>query len=178
MESPDVADVVAAAAGDVSAFERLVHATEGQLWRYLVHLLGDGALAEDVRQEIYIRVHYRLPSLRDPSRFVPWVFAMARNAAYDASRSRKRRHARWQLAANEARQETSSDPHLEVEVADALARLEPELREPLVLVAIMGLSYAEVAETMGLPEGTVKSRVFRARRHLVSTLEIEAPDAS
>lgn len=177
MESPDVADVVAAAAGDVSAFERLVHATEGHLWRYLVHLLGDGALAEDVRQEIYIRVHSKLTSLRDPSRFVPWVFAMARNAAYDASRSRRRRYARWQLAVDEARYETGPDPHLEVEVADALARLEPELREPLVLVAVVGFSYAEVAETMGLPEGTVKSRVFRARRQLLSILEIEAPDA-
>ncbi|MGH8925435.1 MAG: RNA polymerase sigma factor [Acidimicrobiia bacterium] len=177
MESPDVADVVAAAAGDVSAFERLVHATEGHLWRYLVHILGDRALAEDVRQEIFMRVLHKLPSLRDPDRFVPWLFAMARNAAYDASRARRRRHARLQQAVDEAYQATSPDPHLELEVADALARLEPELRETLVLVGVMGLSYAEVAATMGVPEGTVKSRVFRARRQLVSSLEMETPDA-
>ncbi|MGH8959015.1 MAG: RNA polymerase sigma factor [Acidimicrobiia bacterium] len=176
MESPDVADVVAAAAGDIPAFERLVHATEGHLWRYLVHLLDDGALADDVRQEVFIRVHQKLPSLRDPSRFVPWVVAMARNAAYDASRSRRRRNARLQLVIEETRQVASPDPHLEFEVADALARLNPELREALVLVGVVGMSYTEVAETLGIAEGTVKSRVFRARRQLVSSLEMEAPD--
>ena len=177
MESPDVADVVAAAAGDTPAFERLVRATEGHLWRYLVHLLDDGALAEDVRQEVLIRVHQKLPSLRDPSRFVPWIFAMARNAAFDASRSRRRRNARLQLVVDETRYSASPDPHLEVEVADALMQLDPDLRETLVLVGIMGLSYAEVAATLSIPEGTVKSRVFRARRQLVSSLEMEAPDA-
>lgn len=177
MESPDVADVVAAATGDIAAFERLVHATEGHLWRFLVHLLDDGALAEDVRQEVFIRVHRKLPTLRDPNRFVPWLFAMARNAAYDASRSRRRRKDRVQLVVDEARHSASTDPHLEVEVADALMRLDRELREALVLTGMMGLSYAEVAETLRIPEGTVKSRVFRARRQLVSSLEMEAPDA-
>jgi RNA polymerase sigma-70 factor (ECF subfamily) len=64
-----------------------------------------------------------------------------------------------------------------VEVADALMRLDQELREALVLIGMMGLSYAEAAATLGVPEGTVKSRVFRARRQLVSSLEMEAPDA-
>jgi RNA polymerase sigma-70 factor (ECF subfamily) len=177
MECPDVADVRAAAAGDVLAFERLVRATEGHLWRYLVHILGDRTLAEDVRQEVFIRVHRKLAGLKDPERFLPWLFTMARNAAYDASRARRRRRARWAQKADEARLEPGADPHLELEVSDALARLEPELREALVLVAVMGLTYSEVAAAMGIPEGTVKSRVFRARRQLVSNLEMETPDA-
>ena len=102
---------------------------------------------------------------------------MARNAAYDASRSRRRRKDRLQLVVEEARHSPSSDPHLEMEVNDALMRLDEDLREALVLIGMMGLSYGEVAETLGIPEGTVKSRVFRARRQLVSSLEMEAPDA-
>ena len=176
MESPDVADVVAAAAGDIGAFERLVRATQGYLWRYLVHLLDDAALAEDVRQEVFMRVLKKLPSLRDPDRFVPWLMAMARNAAFDASRARRRRTVRWQKAAEGIGRESSHDPHLEVEIADALSRLEPDLRESLVLVGMVGLSYAEVGETMGVPEGTVKSRVFRARKQLISSLEMDAHD--
>lgn len=171
MVRPDDADVVAAGTGDIGAFERLVTATQGQLWRYLVHLLGDAALAEDVRQEVYIRVYSKVSSLRDPERFLPWLMAMAQNAAYDAIRARRRRQMKWLQVADTIPMTTSPDPHIEFEVADALSHLEPELREALVMVTIVGMSYAEVAVAVGVPEGTVKSRVFRARQQMVLLLK-------
>ncbi len=53
----------------------------GHVWRYVVHLLGDPVLAQDVSQEVFIRVHRKLGTLRDPDRFVPWLMTIARNAA-------------------------------------------------------------------------------------------------
>lgn len=169
MESPDVAEVRAAASGDLGAYDRLVRHSQGHLWRYLVHLTGDAAIAEDLRQEVFLKMYKKLPTLRDPERFVPWLLAMARNAAFDSNRSRKRRRALW-FQTVESTPEVGVDPHVAVDVADALAHLDRDLREAIVLVGIVGLSYAEVAQTIGIPEGTVKSRVFRARQELSATL--------
>jgi RNA polymerase sigma-70 factor (ECF subfamily) len=69
------------------------------------------------------------------------------------------------------------DPHLGLEVRDALDRIDAPLREALVLVAVIGLTYQEAAEITGVPEGTVKSRVFRARQSLVEILQPGVGDA-
>lgn len=176
VDRPDVADVVAAAAGDVAAFERLVRAMEGRVWRYIVHLVSDPALAEDVAQEVFLRVHRKLRTLRDPERFVPWLLSMARNAAYDAGRSKRRRP--LQLVGDYELPDSrpSPDPHVGIEVYDALERLEFNLREAIVLVGMIGLTYDEAADAIGIPTGTVKSRVFRARKHLRVTLGRGADD--
>ncbi|MGH3650537.1 MAG: RNA polymerase sigma factor [Acidimicrobiia bacterium] len=170
MDGPDAADVVAAASGDVVAFERLVRAMQGPVWRYVVHLVGDRSLAEDVSQEVFLRAHRKLHTLNDPERFVPWLLATARNAAYDAARSRKRRP--LELVGNRDLPSSghSPDPHLTVEVHDALDRLDDALRESVVLVGMIGLTYQEAAEAIGVPEGTVKSRTFRARKLLMEML--------
>lgn len=169
MDGPDAADVVAAASGDTAAFERIVHSMQGPVWRYLVHLLSDRALAEDVSQEVFIRVYRKLGTLRDPDRFVPWLLALARNAAYDAGRSRKRRPVEL-VGDRELAPLEPEDPHLSIEVNDALDQLDPQMREAIVAVTILGLTYQEAAEVIGVPEGTVKSRTFRARRLLMEIL--------
>lgn len=166
MDRPDAADVVAAAAGDIAAFERLVIAIQGRVWRYLVHLVGDRGLAEDLAQEVLIRVHRKLDTLRDPEGFTSWVLVVARNAAYDAGRAKLRRPLTLVADPDADLSRTHGDPHLAVEVRDVLDRLDPDLREAVVLVGMIGLSYREAAETIGVPEGTVKSRVFRARQNL------------
>lgn len=171
-----VADVEAAAGGDVAAFERLVAAIQGRVWRYLVHLVGDSALAEDLAQEVFLRVYHRLHTLREPAKFVSWVLTVARNAAYDAGRSKKRRP--LELVGDRPLPESgqAQDPHLSLEIRDALAGLEEDMREAIVLVGMIGLTYREAAETIGVPEGTVKSRVFRARQFLLETLRPEVAD--
>ena len=169
MDAPDAADVSAAASGDVDAFARLVRATQGPVWRYLVHLVGDRSRAEDISQEVFLRAHRKLHTLKDPNRFLPWVMVTARNAAYDDARKRKRRP--LELVGDRDLTSTAShDPHLALEVHDALARLDETLRESVVLVGMIGLSYQEAAEAIGVPEGTVKSRAFRARKLLMEML--------
>lgn len=170
MDAPDAADVVAAASGDVAAFERVVRATQGPVWRYLVHLIGDRTRAEDISQEVFLRCHRKLQTLNDPARFVPWLLAIARNAAYDDARSRKRRPVELVGDRDLFSRHADHDPHLAVEVHDALARLDETLRESVVLVGMIGLTYHEAAEAIGVPEGTVKSRTFRARKLLFEML--------
>lgn len=176
MDGPDAADVVAAASGDTAAFERLVRQTQGPVWRYVVHLVGDPALAEDISQEVFIRTHRKLHTLHDPERFMAWLLATARNAAYDAGRYRKRRPVEL-VGDRELESTVEGDPHMGIEIRDALDRIDEGLREALVLVAVIGLTYVEAAEITGVPEGTVKSRVFRARRQLAGILEEGAGDA-
>ena len=178
MDGPDAADVVAAASGDVAAFERLVREMQGPVWRYVVHLVGDHSLAEDVSQEVFIRVHDKLHTLRDPERFVPWLLATARNAAFDAGRYRKRRPVELVGERDLWSSKDTEDPQISVEVWDALARLEDQLRESVVLVGMIGLTYQEAAEAIGVPEGTVKSRTFRARKQLLEMLGPGGDDAT
>ncbi|HEX6301782.1 MAG TPA: sigma-70 family RNA polymerase sigma factor [Acidimicrobiia bacterium] len=170
MDGPDAADVLAAASGDIAAFERLVREMQGPVWRYVVHLVGDHSLAEDVSQEVFLRAYRKLHTLRDPERFVPWLLATARNAAFDAGRHRKRRPVELVGGREVWSFQDSQDPHISLEVWDALARLDHQLRESVVLVGMIGLTYHEAADAIGVPEGTVKSRTFRARKLLVEML--------
>lgn len=176
MDAPDAADVLAAASGDVDAFARLVRATQGPVWRYLFHLVGDGARAEDIAQEAYLRAHRKLHTLQDPNRFLPWLMVIARNAAFDDARARKRRPLELVGDRDLTSSQAGHDPHLAFEVHDALARLDETLRESVVLVGMIGLTYQEAAEAIGVPEGTVKSRTFRARKLLMEMLGAEVED--
>lgn len=177
MDGPDAADVVAAASGDIAAFERLMRTMQGPVWRYVVHLVGDHALAEDISQEVFLRVHRKLHTLEDPERFVPWLLATARNAAFDAGRYRKRRPLELVGDRDVWPAEDVHDPHLSLEVRDALGQLDETLRESVVLVGMIGLTYQEAAEAIGVPEGTVKSRTFRARKLLMEMLRPGGDDA-
>lgn len=167
MQEPDPRVVRAAARGDAGAFETLVRGYQAPLWRFLCHLVGDPQLAEDLAQETFLRVHRRLRQFRFRSKFSTWVFAIARNAAIDALRSRQRR-----TRLLDALQPAGdvADPSTSVEVAAGVASLQPALREAFLLVEVVGLTYREAGETVGVPEGTVKSRVFRARSQLVAWL--------
>lgn len=169
MDHPDEADVIAAASGDIAAFERLVRNSQGAVWRYVAHIAGDHALAEDITQEVLVRMHKKLHTLREPTRFNAWLLTMARNAAYDAGR-RKRRRPLELVGDRELPADQVIDPHIDIEVNEALNSLEIELREALVLVGMIGLSYSEAGEALGIPEGTVKSRVFRARKAMLNEL--------
>lgn len=177
MDQPDAADVEAAAGGDDAAFERIVRAMQGHVWRYVVHLLGDAGLAEDVTQDVFLRAHRRLGTLRDPQRFVPWLLTIARNASYDAGRARRRRPVQLVGDRDLSTPADSPDPHLAFEVHDAVSRLDPDLQEAIILVCLAGFSYDEAGEVIGTPAGTIKSRVFRARKQLMVLLEMGADHA-
>ena len=157
--------VRAAMDGDLAAFERLVRCYQAHVWRFLRHLLGDAALAEDVTQETFLRLYQRLPTFAGRSRFSTWVFRVARNAGVDALRA-ARRHDR--LLAALPPPPPGPPPEARVEAMAAVASLSPKLREALLLVEVFGFTYREAAEVLRVPEGTVKSRVFQARVRLVA----------
>jgi RNA polymerase sigma-70 factor (ECF subfamily) len=153
-----------AAAGDLDAFEQLVRCYQQHVWRVLRRLLGDASLAEDVTQETFIRVYRRLPDFSFESKFSTWVIQIARNAGIDEIRSRERRSRLVTLAPAPA--PPAAPPGARLEVEAALASLPVHLREVVVLVEVLGLRYRDVSMVLGVPEGTVKSRMFAARSQL------------
>ena len=171
MYEPEPAVVRAAAEGDVDSFAELVRGYQTPVYRFLRHFLGDATMAEDVAQETFVRAYQRLGSFRFQSKFSTWVFSIARNAGVDAVRSQGRR---LRLVDRADPPSPSVDPAASAEVAASLAALAPRLREPLLLVEVLGLSYREAASVLGVPEGTVKSRVFHAREALAAWFEKDA----
>jgi RNA polymerase sigma-70 factor (ECF subfamily) len=166
VEDPDPAVVRAARNGDLAAFEHLVRTYQAPVWRFLRHLLGDAELAEDVTQETFVRVHRRLSSFDGRSRFTTWLFQVARNAGIDALRARARRE-RLDLPAPP----DVASPELRHELDAALAALDRDLREAILVVEVLGLSYVDGATLLGVPAGTLKSRVHRARERLVGWMQ-------
>ena len=166
VEDPDPAVVRAARDGDLDAFEHLVRTYQAPVWRFLRHLLGDAELAEDVTQETFVRVHRRLRSFDGRSRFTTWLFQVARNAGIDALRARSRRE-RLELPAPP----DVASPELRHELDAALAALDRDLREAILVVEVLGLSYVDGAALLGVPSGTLKSRVHRARERLLGWMQ-------
>lgn len=170
MQEPDPATIRAAAGGDHSAFASLVRIYQPHVWRFLRHMLRDDALAEDVAQETFIRVFNHLSGFRFRSKFTTWLFQIARNAAIDAMRKRDRQlriAARVQL---HAETQTVESPETWPMLDAMLGTLTTEHREAFVAVEVLGFTYVDAAATLGIPEGTVKSRVFHARRNLAAWL--------
>jgi RNA polymerase sigma-70 factor (ECF subfamily) len=156
----------AAAAGDAAAAGAFIRATQAEVWRLHAHLV-DPQAADDLTQETYLRALRSLPRFRGDSSVRTWLLSVARRTAVDELRGRQRRRAR------DARAHPTADELVLPDIADAYAAhalldgLEPARREAFVLTQLLGLSYAEAAAIAGCPVGTVRSRVARARAHLL-----------
>jgi RNA polymerase sigma factor (sigma-70 family) len=172
VDDPEPATIRAAAAGDLAAFEAIVLACQGPVWRYLRRFVGDAALAEDLTQETFIRVYRRLDTYRFGSRFTTWTIQIARNAAIDALRSRERRD---RLVDALPAPRAASQPGLGAEIEAALATLSPKLRDAVLLVEVAGFTYRDAGDVLGVPTGTVKSRVSQARDQLVAWFDADEP---
>ena len=158
--------------GDLAAFEGLVRMYQGPVFRFLRNLLGDASLAEDVTQETFIRAYERRTSFRFDASWSTWVFQIARNAGLDAVRARTRR---LRLVDRARPPAPRTDPTARIELDAALASLSPKLREAVLVVEVLGLTYKEAGDVLRAPEGTVKSRVFQARQQLLAWMEAEEP---
>jgi RNA polymerase sigma-70 factor (ECF subfamily) len=160
----DPALIRAASKGDLAAFEQLVRDHQQPVWRFLRRMLGDDALAEDVTQETFIRLFRRLDSYTFEAKFSTWLFQIARNAGIDELRRRERQ---TKVASTAPLQlGPVAPPDLHAELQAALDSLPDDLREAVLLVEVLGLRYREAGTALGIPEGTVKSRVFHARQKL------------
>ncbi|MCO7220176.1 sigma-70 family RNA polymerase sigma factor [Klenkia sp. PcliD-1-E] len=165
-----------AADGDPLAAAALVRATQAEVWRLCAHL-GDRQSADDLTQETYLRAFGSLHRFEGRSTVRTWLLSIARRTCADAIRARKRR--RLVLVGDDELLERTDGVDRTGQgaaVDDLLARLHPDRREAFVLTQLMGLPYAEAAEVAGVPVGTIRSRVARARGDLVDALADGADD--
>lgn len=143
-----------------------------RLRRYARALIGDAAAADDLVQECLVRALANQSQWREEASPRKWLFAILHNVHIDEARRRTRRPAQVQLEAAETESQPADGQAgaAMFEIEDALAELPEEQRQALLLVALEGLSYAEVAEVLGVPIGTVMSRIARGRERLREAL--------
>src|ERR671919_634287 len=166
---PEPETVRMARAGDLGAFEELVRDHQADVYRLALRLVRDRPTAEDVTQEAFSHAYRSLGRFRGGSKFSTWLFRIARNCAVDAIRRRERQRRRDHAAAPEPAPEGEPSPPASID--NAIEGLPPELREAFVLIEVIGLSYREAGVVLGVLAGTLKSRMHRARRLLVTALE-------
>jgi RNA polymerase sigma-70 factor (ECF subfamily) len=173
--------VTAAASGDERAFATLVRTYTDAVYGHALRFFGDAPTAEDATQEVFVKVFRMLRSFDGRAKFSTWLYRVTRNVCLDMARSSRRTPAPVDPVTLEPLSvaDFADDVVFERALSGAVAALAPEDREALSAVTIFGLAYADAAEVLGVPVGTVKSRVFRARRILAATLrgwEGGAPD--
>ncbi len=170
--------------GDVNAFETLVIEYEKNVYAITQRMTGNSEDAADMTQETFIKAYNSLSSFRGDSKFSVWLYRIATNVCLDFLRSRSRKPAISLSVEDEDGEEAqleisdeSQSPERLLErdlTRDAVRRglkaLAPEYRQILLLREIQGLSYEEISDVLSLETGTVKSRIFRARKRLCAFL--------
>ena len=188
-DTPELQALIRAAQkGDENAFEALLTQHERTVYRIVYAILGNGTDAEDVTQEVFIKLWRTLPRYRFDASFSTYLTRIAHNAAYDHLRA-NRRHAQIEPlirvdADGEEEPLPLADPdpqgdpaawYLSREAAaqlrDAIDRLPPDMREILVLRLHCAYSYEQIATLLAISEGTVKSRLHRAKKMLQKILK-------
>jgi len=162
-----------AARGDRVALSDLVRATQADVWRLCAHLV-DRESADDLTQDVYVRALTALPRFRGESPVRLWLLGIARHVCVDEVRRRGRRRRILGRVRPEA--PVFPDPTGQVDLDDLLAGLDPDQRAAFVLTQVLGLRYAEAAEALGCPVGTIRSRVARAREALVESMALPDED--
>ena len=169
-----VEEVSRAIRGDHDAFAALIGASADRLYALATLILRDSDRAQDATQEAIVRAWRELPHLRDPERFQAWLRRMVVNACYDEGR-RIHRRAEISLVNLADRQVVdSTSAFVETDrIERAFRRLPLDQRAALVLQYKFGLSHPEIAETLGVPLGTVKSRLRYGSAALRASLEAD-----
>ena len=177
--------VQAAQQGDQGAFARLVEQNQGKIYSLCYRMTGNPDDAADLTQEAFLNAWRGLAKFGGQSAFSTWLYRLASNACIDFLRREKRRGALSMTLEDEDDEDHQADlpderwsPERELErkethkaLQNGLAALSPEHREVLLLRETEGLSYQEIAQVLDLEEGTVKSRIARARTSLKDYLQ-------
>jgi RNA polymerase sigma-70 factor (ECF subfamily) len=164
--------------GDEAAFERLVRSHEAKVFRLMLRMLGNREEAEDASQDAFLSLHRHGHRFRREARFSTFLYRVAANAALNRRRSLGRARTRRRELAQEQSvgahlpigprdpEDATQGSEIQARVQTALQQLPEDLRVAVVLYDIEGQSYKEIAEILEIPEGTVKSRIHRARQGL------------
>lgn len=185
-DDPDAELVAAAGEGDGDAFEALVRRYQGRIIGLARGYTRNPADAEDLAQDVFVRLYRSLRRFRGDSLFRTWVYTVALNVIRSHHASRGRREPVWGDSGADAERAfdpPDGAPDAEITFARreaierALRELPPELREAVTLRDVHGLDYREIAEATGAPMGTVESRIFRGRQRLRAALTALLPGA-
>lgn len=170
--------------GDANAFETLVLEYEKNVYNIALRMTGNSEDAADMTQEAFIKAYNSLQSFRGDSKFSVWLYRIVSNVCLDFLRSKNRRPTVSLSVEDDDGEDTQLDvadesqsPELLLDrkltrdsVRRGLDSLPPDYRQILLLREIQGLSYDEIAQALSLEVGTVKSRIFRARKRLCTFL--------
>jgi RNA polymerase sigma-70 factor, ECF subfamily len=152
--------------GDVEAFNVLISRWEKRVFNYLLRITDSPDDALDLSQDVFLKVYQNIRKLDDPARFGPWLYRIAHNEAYSFFRRRRPETALVSLSNEDAPAERNPAPgfpmDLSLAVTAALDRLNPEQREAVVLKVYEGFKFDEMAEIVGCPVSTIKSRLYTA----------------
>jgi RNA polymerase sigma-70 factor (ECF subfamily) len=175
LPQPDPDVLRKAQRGDERAFALILRAYETPIFNYVLRMTNDRALAEDLTQEVFVRVFQGLPRFSLRCKFTTWLFQVAKNRVLDELRARERRpHAVTPLE-DVPTLEVLDQPIERLETIDALWRavneLNPDLKMALLLRDVVGLPYNEIADSLEITLATVKWRIFKAREEVACALE-------
>lgn len=170
--------------GDANAFEELVLKYEKTVYNLALRMVGDRDDASDMTQEAFIKAYGSLSSFRGDSKFSVWIYRITTNVCLDFLRSKSRKQQVSLTVSDDDDEDAqldipdpSSDPEQQLmqkmsmqSVEEGLKTLPDKQRQILVMRELGGMSYAEIGAALSLEEGTVKSRIFRARKRLCTFL--------
>ena len=174
MVEPEPAELVRLAqGGDIGAFEGLYRAHVGRVYAICLRMCGSAARAKELTQDVFVRAWERMGSFRGNSAFASWLHRVAVNVVLADARSARRREARLELVEDPAalKLPASSTPDGLLDLETAIAGLPQRARMVFVLHEIEGYKHHEIAEQLGVAEGTVRAQLHRARRLLMEALE-------
>ena len=160
--------------GDRLALHALIRRTQADVWRFCAHLV-DRQAADDLTQDTYVRAMGSMHRFRGDASARTWLLSIARRACADEIRRRQRRRP-WERLTDEVPDRATPDATGLSDLEDLLTVLDPDRRAAFVLTQRLGLSYAEAAEALEVPIGTVRSRVARAREDLVALVDRDDRD--
>jgi RNA polymerase sigma-70 factor, ECF subfamily len=169
--------IEAAKAGDQEAFRQIVERYQGAVHNLAYRMLGDPEEAEDAAQEIFVRLYRQLGRYDPERKFSTWTLAIATNYCIDQLRRRRMQLVPleniipWARARDAGPEGEALSRESRDEVQRLLKQLPEKYRAPLVLRYWEDLSCAEIAEILGVPEGTIKTQIHRARKQLGKMLE-------
>jgi RNA polymerase sigma-70 factor, ECF subfamily len=170
LPQPDFGVLRKAQQGDERAFSIIVRTYETPVYNYVLRLTGDKALAEDLTQEVFLRVFQGLPRFSLRCKFTTWLFQVTKNRVLDELRAKERRPLASVNIDDAPPLEVIDQPVERVEAIDALWRavndLNVDLKMALLLRDVVGLSYNEIADSLEITLATVKWRIFKAREEV------------
>jgi len=177
LPQPDLAILRKAQRGDERAFSVILRAYEVPIYNYVLRTVEDRALAEDLTQEIFMRIYQGLPGFSLRCRFTTWLFQVAKNRVLDELRARERKPQRALTLDDVPPLDVLDAPVERMETINALwravAALNPDLKMALLLRDVVGLSYTEIADSLEVTLATVKWRIYKGREEVQLALARE-----